>query len=175
MSRHRRWTEDEEIYLAYYLYEGEERNYNAAAEFLGRSIEAVKNKAKRMRALGDENIGFICKPFSDYEINYIKNNYKTMPVKLMSEHLGRPEYSIINKANRSGLTKQTSLKDYDTEIRELAAKGFWKSKIARALSLNIRSVTRYITDNKIQCKIATKEEQGKYYRKLGSKRYTKNK
>lgn len=161
----KKWTEDEEIYLEYYLYDDDdkEHNYDSASDFLKTTNKKLINKANKMRKK-NKDIGYINKPFSEYELDYIKKNYLMVSTELMSDHLGRTRDVIIWKANQIGVTKLKQLKNYDAEIRELAQKGHYKAEIARMLGLNSKSVGDYINRNQINCKRAPKEASQKYFR-----------
>jgi DNA-binding NarL/FixJ family response regulator len=172
VTRKKTWSEDDEIYLEYYLYSGEERNYNSAAEFLNKSNKNLISKANKMRARG-ERLGYIRRPFSEKEIDYIKINYRNIPTKLMSEHLGRSRDTIIEKANELGLKKLTQLKDFDAEIRMLASQGKTRADIARLLFLNPKSVGDYVARNKIKCEYASREVMGKAFRDMEYRRHLK--
>lgn len=159
----KRWSEDDEIYLDYYLYSAEERSYNSAAEFLGRPSDQVIKKANKMRAKG-ECLNYMRRPFSGKEIKYIKDNYKNISTELMAEYLRRSRDTIIEKANELGITKLKRMKDYDYEIRRLAKEGKYRAEIARMLGLNKRSVSDYITRNAIKCDYASRDVMGKSFR-----------
>ncbi|HEL7521307.1 hypothetical protein [Enterococcus faecalis] len=161
----RKYSEDDEIYLEYYLYDEETKTYDDAAEFLGRSNNQLIKKAHKMRR-ENENVGYVRKPFEDWEIEYLKKSYKKVPVAKIAEYLSRSEDTVINKANSLGIKKLTLLKDYDKDIRYLASKNYTRASIARILGLNYRSVMDYIQRNKITCRYAQREEMGSYWRRL---------
>lgn len=148
----REWTEDEEIYLEYLLYSDEDKedSYTSAAEFLGVTNRQITSKAHKMRRRGDE-VGYIQRPFTPYEIKYIKENYEHTTTDLMAEHLNRTRDVITWKANQLGVKKLQQLKYYDAEIRKLAAEGCYKAEIARKLGLKPKSVGDYINRNDIPC------------------------
>lgn len=155
MRKHKTWTEDEEIYLEYYLYQGE-KSYSNAIEFLERSPRSVWGKTNQLRKK-DKSVSYIQKPYSEEEIGFIKKNYKTTPVKIIAKKLGRPEGSIRHKAYELGIKKRVNISDYDSEIKELAKAGFHKSKIAKELGLKTTSVHNYIRRNGIKCEEAPRE------------------
>lgn len=146
----KRWTNDEDIYLERFLYDNSEGTYRDIAKFLGRTVNAVKNRSVRLRDK-NKNIGIVQKRWTDKEITYLKNTYTSLPTKKIAEHLNRSEPSVIIKANSLGIYKLKRVRDYDSEIRELAKQGLWQSEIARQLSLPRRSVAAYITKCGIQC------------------------
>lgn len=158
-----KYSEDDEIYLEYYLRDDDIKSYDAAAEFLGIPNQNLIKKACKMRAKG-ESWEYVNKPFTKREKEYIKKNYAMISTDLMKEHLGRTRDAIIAEANRLGLKKLKQLKYYDAEIRALAKAGYYKAEIARKLGLNPKSVGDYINRNNIPCKVAPKEASQKYFR-----------
>lgn len=166
-----RWTEDEEIYLEYYLYDEESKNYDDAAEFLGKSHRKITKKAYKMRKK-DKNIQCIQKDYQDWEIEYLKKAYFMTTTDVMSERLGRSRESIIAKANQLGITKLQKVREYDKEIRALASEGYTRAEIARKLKLKPKSVGDYINRNNIDCQYATREVMGKAFREDETKRFS---
>ncbi|WP_440894950.1 hypothetical protein ACS127_10270 [Amphibacillus sp. Q70] len=164
MSR-KQWTEDEIIYLEYYIYSAEERDYKAAAEFLDRSLNAVQLKASKLRK-ENKDIGYLYKPYSDYEIEYIKTNYKKLSLKSMSEHLGRSENALTLAANKIGIKRlnRFNIKD-DKALRNMAEEGLWISEIARRLRYHRKTIANYAKKHGIKIKLAPREVQGGYFRK----------
>jgi len=161
MCERKTWTEDEEIYLEYYLFgdaAGDERetNYDAAADFLGIPNKKIMGKARKMRAK-NKNVGHVRKPFTEREIEYLRRSYGVQPSKDIAETLGRLQGTVINKANSLGLTKRKKISDFDKEIRKLAKEGYWRAEIARFLGLKKSSVVAYINRNGIKCDNAPKE------------------
>ena len=161
----KQWSEDEEIYLEYYLNGDEkETSYDAAADFLGISNRQAIKKATDLRNK-DDSIGYIYKPYSKYEIEYIKKNYKYMEYDDMAKHLNRSVSAVRRKISNLGLTKQKKIRDYDKEIRELAKQGYWQSEIARKLNLKQPSVNRYVLSNNIKCSESDREITQANFRK----------
>lgn len=162
----KKWSEDEEAYIEYYLYDGEEKDYNAASEFLDRTHSSIMSKVSDMRKK-DEKVHYILRPFTEKEVGFIRTNYKKMTAAAIADRLCRTESAIITKAHELGVSKRKQLRFYDSEIRRLAAEGCYRSEIARILSLNAVSVHQYINRHGIECEYAPKEvfqEHAKKYR-----------
>jgi len=159
----KKWSEDDEIYLEYLAYDEELKNYDDAAEFLGRSNKSIRQKLYEMRR-ELPNIGYIEKPWTDREIEFLRKNYLVIPADKLAERLRRTEGAVFQKAYKSGIRKRTRISDYDLEIREMASKGMYRYEIARELGLNANSVLYYINRNKIPCKHAPKEANQKHFR-----------
>lgn len=158
------FSKEDEEYLEYYLYCGEE-SYDSAAEFLGVTNRQLIKKLNKMRKK-DKSLGYVCRPFEDWEIKYIKTNYKNISTELMSEVLNRSRDAIIAKANSLGISKLKRIGDYDEDIRSLAEQGYTRAGIARELSLKPKSVGDYINRNHIKCRQADRSEMGGYFREL---------
>ncbi len=146
----KRWSEDDEIYLEYYLYDDTEKeeSYKAAAEFLGRSERAIKKKIWRMRKLNG-SIGHINKPYSEKEITFIKEHYLTMKAKNIGVRLNRSPTSIINKAYELGIRKNKTMRDYEKRIRELITKGYNTYEISKELKISRPSINYFREKNNI--------------------------
>lgn len=168
------WTEDDEIYLNYYLSSNEEKNYESAANFLNCSRSQITKKANKMRVKG-ETEHYINKPFDKWEIDYLKKHYYMIPTTDIAELLSRSRETIIWKANSLGLTKLDKVRNHDSEIRRLAKEGFTRATIARKLGLKANSVGDYINRNNISCRYATREEMGGHFRELEQARYNEMK
>lgn len=160
---YKKYSEDDNDYLEYYLYDGEEKTYTPAAEFLGVSNDQLIKKMSKMRQK-NRSIGYIQKPWSKREDEYIRRTYRMMSTKEMSEYLGRTRASIEWRAAKLGIKKLKQLKEYDFEIKRLASEGYYKAQIARKLGLNPKSVGEYINRNQIPCERAPKEVSSKAFK-----------
>lgn len=165
----KKWTEDDEIYLEHYLFGDaaedfeRESNYDSASVFLGIPTNKISRKATKMRQKG-EAFGYIRKPFTNKEIDFLKKTYCSSSVKDISKALRRSEGTIINKANELGLIKRIKISEYDHEIRYLASKGHYRTEIAKMLGLKKSSVIAYINRNGINCEYAPKEISQEFWR-----------
>src|SRR5690606_23164473 len=165
MSVRKIWTEDDEIYLEYYLFGDNERekSYDAAAEFLEVPNERLIKKVHKMR-IKNKNIGYIRKPYTEKEVEFIKQTYRMWPTQKISEQLGRSQDEIMRKAKSLGITKLMKIRDYDKQIRDLAKQGRYKAEIERILGLNPKSVGDYINRNEIECQRAPRKASQKEWR-----------
>lgn len=59
-----RWSEDDEIYLEYFLYSTEDNLYKDAQEFLNKDIKSIYYKASSLRQK-DKNVRHLKKPYSE--------------------------------------------------------------------------------------------------------------
>lgn len=162
----RKWTEDEEEYLEHYIREPEGTPHEEIAEFLGRSVSSVYNKSHKLRKELNIPAPFK-KNFTEREIEYIKSCYKKgISVPRMADHLKRPERSIQAIINKHGISTRKFARDYDKEIRTLAAQGAWKKEIARRLGLHEVAVMRYTLANNIECQKAPKAVRQRAFREI---------
>lgn len=143
------WSEDDEIYIEHYIFgEGadKEMTYEAAANFLGRSQNAIRKKVVRMRKEGSE-IGYINRIYTEAEKHFIKQNYQNMTANNIGKRLGRPPRSIIYKAQKMGLKKNRSLKNNVKRIKELSKSGYTDYQIGKILGVHCQSVTYHRDKN----------------------------
>lgn len=157
------WSEDDLIYLEYFLYDNDETRYKEAAKFLGRTVKAVSQKAHEIRK-GTQNVGYINRPYSKKEIEFIRANYSIIETNKLAESLGRTVHSVMRKASVLGIHKRKSLSKFDAEIRSMAAKGKTRNEIAFNLGLKPNSVICYLIKHDIKCNYAPKELSQQYFR-----------
>lgn len=157
------WSEDDLIYLEYFLYDNDERRYKEAAEFLGRTVKAVSQKACEMRK-ETKDAGYINRPYSKKEIEFIRANYTVIETNKLAERLGRTIHSVMRKASVLGIHKRKSLSNLDAEIRSMAARGKTRNEIAFKLGLKPNSVICYLIKHDIKCNYAPKELSQQYFR-----------
>lgn len=150
----KRWTEDEEVYLEYCLFNQEGVNYHEVADYLGRSYKSVIMKGYRMRKVND-NLSGQKRAYTTKQDDYLRMAYKKgFSREEMSLRLNRTQGSVSNRLALLGVIKLKKVKDYDEEIRDLAKRGFWKAEIGRILNFSPSTITRYTKEHNIQCKHA---------------------
>lgn len=102
----KRWSEDEEEYLEYFLFNPEDTPFEEVAEFLNKPVGAVYIKAHRMRKK-NENLTSQRRRYTAAEEFYIKKCYEQkMPLSTIARHLRRSCKAINNKARKMGLIKE---------------------------------------------------------------------
>lgn len=149
MKKNRKWAEDDEVYLEYYLYnDDKEKSYDAAALFLGRSKRSVKKKVWRMRK-DNPRLGYIYRPYTTKEKDFIRKHYATMTAKNIGKRLNRTSKSVLMKALEMGLKKSVSVKDYELQIRDLANKGFTDYEMEKELKIKRQSISYFRRKNGI--------------------------
>lgn len=147
MSR-RKYSEDDEIYLEYFLYDRDEKTFDVAAEFLGRSKSAIRKKVVRMRK-ENKDVGYMNRPYSKEEKEFIRKHYHTMTAKNIGTRLGRSRKSVTQKAFEMGLKKTRSLKRFEQEIINMARSGYSDYQIGKELGVAAASVAYYREKNNI--------------------------
>lgn len=152
----RRWTEDEDIYLEYFVY-GNDGKIHEAADFLGRSVGAVHARLYILRQ-NDTTVSMTNRRWTISEQEYLKRHHSAMSVRNMARRLRRSESSVAWRLNMLGLTKTKSIEMYDAEIRNLAENGYYLSQVVRALGIRKSSLVSYAKRNRIEFRKATGEE-----------------
>ncbi|EOG9484143.1 hypothetical protein ACLLFN_003206, partial [Listeria monocytogenes] len=104
ISKNSEWTEDEDIYLEYFVYENDD-NISKAAEFLGRTKDAVINRLVKLRKR-DSSVSFIRRPWTKKEDEILKNNYIIMSNDQLAERLRRTKASVAARKVLLGLTNK---------------------------------------------------------------------
>lgn len=155
----RKWTEDEEIYLEYFVYSCDS-DIKEAEIFLNRSKKSVSEKLKRMRKK-DRNIGLLREKWTEREENFLIRNYLILTNKQLSEAINKTENAIANKKSRLNLRKEKHVKKHHNEIIELAKKGYRRRDIASELGIVYGSLNKYLIENKIHCERVPVEEMTK--------------
>lgn len=170
----RKWTEDEDIYLEYFVYEHDAKLQDAA-DFLGRTRGSVDARLQVLRKK-NKNVAIVNKRWTEKEIELLKKYYGTETIAYIAKRLGRSVSAVHCKKNELGLRKVNAMKNYDKEIRKLAEEGQYGRKIARTLGLPYSSIIGYTKANGIELRKATKEEcveKWKEYHKRESSRIFK--
>jgi len=95
-----KWEEKEVRFLKENYGESGEMTAKEIANELDRSLDSVQNKIK------NENLSYVeQRPFSDKELEYLKNNYQTKTHKELAEKLDRNKQTITCRLNRMDLVK----------------------------------------------------------------------
>ncbi|EPT7250646.1 hypothetical protein ACVR7L_000044 [Listeria monocytogenes] len=161
------WTEDDLIYLEYFVYEGDEK-LKEAAEFLGRTLGAVETMLKRLRKKS-KNVCYINKKWTEKEDNFLRENYQTMSGKAIAIRFGCTYGAVKSRRSFLGL-KRKRTKEKDGEIRKLLAEGYYLSQISKELGINLNTLRTHCINNGIAYRPMPKSEAAKnhYWRLLES-------
>ncbi|EJM9908594.1 hypothetical protein V8K72_001974 [Listeria monocytogenes] len=151
----RRWTEEDDIYLEYFIF-SKDSKFEVAAEFLGRSLNATITRAAIIRKKREEY--YICRKWTEEEDNYIKSNYKLWTYKLIAKRLNRSCKAVSDRACFLGLKKNNSLVALDGEIRKMADEGIYAVDIARKLQLDYETLRGYLRKHNISYQVMPQQE-----------------
>ncbi len=156
------WSEDDDIYLEYYLYDPDETSIEEVCHFLGRTKMAVE---KRMSILRKENkAGRFKNDWSKKEDDIIKKFWHKTGKELAELLPNRTPGAC--RARRANLGIRKSVKDfsfYHDDIIELAAQGFTRREIARKLGISYNALRGYVYTRKID---VVKADNQEVYRRL---------
>ena len=100
LRKEKEWSKDEDEFL--------KQNYRVMtfkeiAEHLGRSKDSCKARSGILGIRVKKQISH--KLWTDEQDEFLRQNYLTMPIKEIAEHLGRSEKACTHRANRIGLRK----------------------------------------------------------------------
>lgn len=165
-----KWSEEEVDYLISYSIDPDTDSVRDVSKHLGRSERSIITKLMRLRNEGTI-FDYVNQPWSEFEINALKNRYAITTYKELSELLGRSENAIRTKANKLGLKKNLKILHKDKQIRSLAERGYTRQEIADKLGFRVDQINGYIWLHKIRCKKVPLEERNKSFRKANQVSY----
>ncbi|WP_348922056.1 hypothetical protein [Enterococcus rotai] len=145
----RRWVEDDDIYLEYYVYSGD-GNIKQAADFLGRSPAAVVARLTKLRK-EDRSVLRLKRKWLQKEDDFLKNNYKTMSNEQLSQRLGRSIPAIVSRKQTLDLRTIRPIAIHREKILELIDQGYYRPEIAKELNINEASLVNFLLINNIHC------------------------
>ncbi|EAD0075977.1 hypothetical protein NB69_05155 [Listeria monocytogenes] len=151
----RRWTEDDDIYLEYFIYESDTK-LQEAADFLNRSLNATIIRAAILRKKRKDY--YICRKWTSEEDEYIKTNYKLLNYKVIGMRLDRSCKAVSDRVRTLGLRKNLSLVEMDCEIRKMADDGVYVIDISRALGIDYETLRDYLRKHNISYQVMPQEE-----------------
>jgi hypothetical protein len=149
------WTEDENIYLEYFIFNRDEK-LEVAAKFLNRSLNATIKHAAAIRKKRKDY--YIFRKWTSEEEDYIKDNYKSVSYASIGLRLGRSEKAVSGRARKLGLRKNNSLVALDKKIRQMAGEGVYPVNIARNLNLDYETLRGYLNKHNIHYQAMPTEE-----------------
>ncbi|MBC2369925.1 hypothetical protein HBP99_14950 [Listeria booriae] len=158
-----RWTEDDDIYLEYFVYEND-TDLGEAASFLNRSRKAVITRLKNLRMM-DDSVSYIRRKWTEKEDEFLRKNYKIMTNQSLAESLGRTSAAVCSRKKYLGLKRVRGISRHREKIIEMAAKGYYRADIAKELDINEMSLNHFLIENKIYCKKVPYSERKRYWRR----------
>ncbi|HEM1440059.1 hypothetical protein ORY89_06380 [Listeria monocytogenes] len=151
LSKNYDWSEDDDIYLEYFVFEND-TNINEAAEFLNRTHNAVRTRIVNLRKK-DSSVAYIRKPWTEKEDDFLKNNYKAMSDKVLAERLQRTKGAVTGRKRLLGLKKIYKVtSSQDKKIRSLGSAGHTITEIADAVQVPRRVIYSYVHNHRIDFK-----------------------
>lgn len=151
LSKNYDWSEDDDIYLEYFVFEND-TNINEAAEFLNRTVDAVRTRIVNLRKK-DSSVAYIRKPWTAKEDDFLKNNYKAMSDAVLAERLQRTKSAIAGRKRTLCLQKIYKLtSSQDKKIRSLGSSGHTITEIADAVQVPRRIIYSYVHNHRIDFK-----------------------
>ncbi|WP_406834413.1 hypothetical protein ABLU29_09710 [Lactococcus lactis] len=88
----KRWTEDEDDYLKYFVFSGDSA-IKDAAELLEKTPAAVSARLTELRKI-DQSVQYLYRRWTEKEDNYLRENYLKYNAKILAKNLGRTVESV---------------------------------------------------------------------------------
>ncbi|EAG7843219.1 hypothetical protein BLI80_10870 [Listeria monocytogenes] len=101
-NKYRKWTEDEDAYLAYFAYSNDAKIQDAA-DYLKRTSDSVENRLSYLRK--HNKATYMVRPWSEKEDEFIKKYYATVKTIQIAERLRRSPSAIKSRAWALGVKK----------------------------------------------------------------------
>ncbi|EEO3672987.1 hypothetical protein G6A67_002149 [Listeria monocytogenes] len=102
-NKYRKWTEDEDAYLAYFAYSNDAKIQDAA-DYLKRTRDSVENRLSYLRK--HNKATYMVRPWSEKEDEFIKKYYATVKTIRIAERLRRSPSAIKSRAWALGVNKK---------------------------------------------------------------------
>ncbi|EIS1577370.1 hypothetical protein LZA40_002298 [Listeria monocytogenes] len=102
-NKYRKWTEDEDAYLAYFAYSNDAKIQDAA-DYLKRTSDSVENRLSYLRK--HNKATYMVRPWSEKEDEFIKKYYATVKTIRIAERLRRSPSAIKSRAWALGVKKR---------------------------------------------------------------------
>ncbi|WP_270997856.1 hypothetical protein [Listeria seeligeri] len=102
-NKYRKWSEDEDAYLAYFAYSNDAKLQDAA-DYLKRTRDSVENRLSYLRK--HNKAFYIVRPWSEKEDEFIKKYYNSLTSKVITERLNRSYNAIKSRAWSLGVSKK---------------------------------------------------------------------
>lgn len=160
-----KWTEDDDIYLEYFAYDGD-APIKDAAEFLNRTKAATVCRLVNLRK-NNKDVHYIKKKWSLKEDEFLKNNYSNMNNLQLSERLNRTPAAVSIRKSTLGLKVIKPIAIHREKIIEMSKQGYYRTQIAKELNINVDSLRKFLIDNEIDCVPVPYELRSKKFKNQG--------
>ncbi|PCW38101.1 hypothetical protein A7O02_13115 [Listeria monocytogenes] len=102
-NKRRAWTEDEDTYLAHFVY-CHDAKIQDAADYLNRTFDSVGSRLYYLRK--HNKATYVMRPWNEQEDEFIKKYYATMKTIRIAERLRRSPSAIKSRAWALGVSKK---------------------------------------------------------------------
>lgn len=102
-NKYRKWTEDEDAYLAYFAYSNDAKIQDAA-DYLKRTRDSVENRLSYLRK--HNKATYMVRAWTEREDEFIKKYYNSLTLKVITERLNRSYNAIKSRAWSLGVSKK---------------------------------------------------------------------
>lgn len=154
------WTEDEKIYLEYYIFSDDTSDFNEASYYLDRSKGSLRKQAFLIRK-DNKDLRFR-KEWTEEDLNFLKQNYLIKTDKEIAFKLQRTKNAVERKRLLLGLKKRSTKEERQSAVRSLIKKGLTRKEIASELGKQYCLICQ---DVKEISPFYEKQEPGSYFRK----------
>lgn len=160
----KRWTEDEDDYLKYFVFSGDS-TLKDAAELLGKTTGAVSARLTELRKI-DRSVQYLNRRWTEKEDDYLRDNYLKYDAKILAKNLGRTVESVKSRKSQLKLSLVRPITKHKEIIVALANKGYYRKEIAQFLNIDEKSLANFLRLNKIHCDYVPMNERTKNLKKV---------
>ena len=141
-------SEDDLIYLEYFLRNAKRGDLKIAADYLGLTqvqIYGIIYYQNKKHSFGKSK-----RFYTKKDDEFIKRYYGILSTKKIAERLRRSVNSVNLRAEKIGCRMHKKVKPFKNEIIELASEGFTRKQISEKLDLNLKSLSGFCERNNIK-------------------------
>lgn len=160
----KRWTEDDDDYLKYFVFSGDS-TIKEAAELLEKTPAAVSTRLTELRKI-DQSVHYLHRRWTEKEDDYLRENYLKYDAKILAKNLGRTVESVKSRKSQLRLTIVRPVAKHRKTIIAMAKKGYYRKEIARFLNIDEKSLATFLRMNKIYCEYVPTSERTKDLKKV---------
>lgn len=167
MTNGKIWTEDEDIYLEYFVYQGDS-SMAEAAEYLGRSTGAVSARLTYLREK-NKSVLYVKRRWTDKEDSFINQHYRHLTDEVIGLRLNRTSQAIKTRRKFLKLSRVQPITKHKKKIIELISKGYYRPEIAKELDINANSLSTFLRMNNIYCPVVPYAERTRRIKEFESR------
>lgn len=159
----KRWSEDDDDYLRYFVSCGDARIKDAAV-FLERTYCSVSARLTYLRK-DDETVHRIKRKWTKKEDEYISKNFLKIDDKVIARNLSRSIEGVKSRRCALGLSKVRPIAKHKKTITTLAERGYYRKCIAKYLDIDVKSLSTFMRLNNIHCDHVPESERTNIFKK----------